>query len=150
MTDLREAAKMALKVLENKCHPDHEVIAALKRALQQPHVTKQVKSDYRDWDYQDLQDELADKQVFPHGSENCKECYSRGYVAGMDSQLFASDTSQERVDTSEEQRHEWVGLTKEEIEKCKFDSLNGTGWALDVDINLFYKSVEAKLKEKNR
>ena len=45
---------------------------------------------------------------------------------------------------------EWVGLTKEEIEKCKFDSLNGTGWALDVDINLFYKSVEAKLKEKNR
>ena len=45
---------------------------------------------------------------------------------------------------------EWVGLTKEEIEKCKFDSLNGTGWALSVDINLFYKSVEAKLKEKNR
>ena len=44
---------------------------------------------------------------------------------------------------------EWVGLTEEEIEKCKFDSLNGTGWSLDVDINLFYKSVEAKLKEKN-
>ena len=33
MTDLREAAKLALKVLENKCDPDHEAIATLKRAL---------------------------------------------------------------------------------------------------------------------
>mgnify|MGYP006301234839 CR=1 FL=1 len=115
MTDLRDAAKLALKVLENKCDPDHEAITALKRALAE-----------------DAMDRMA---------ENARELgldkdYARGYVAGMDSQLFASDTSQERVDKAEEQRHEqqcpncaslmeqnteldkklaeWVGLTDEE------------------------------------
>ena len=72
--------------------------------------------------------------------------------------MTKDDISQQRVDKAEEQRHEqqcpncaslmeqnteldkklaeWVGLTEEEIEKCKFDSLNGTGWSLNVDINL--------------
>ena len=73
MTDLREAAKLALKVLENKCDPDHQAIAALKRAIAE-----------------DAMDKMA---------ENARELgldkdYARGYVAGMDSQLFANDTSQ--------------------------------------------------------
>ena len=48
-------------------------------------------------------------------AENARELgldkdYARGYVAGMDSKLFASDTSQERVDKAEEQRHEPVAM----------------------------------------
>ena len=38
MSDLRESAKLALKVLENKCEPDHEAIAALRQALEQPAI----------------------------------------------------------------------------------------------------------------
>ena len=71
--------------------------------------------------------------------------YERGFIDGMSHQAKSSvDKAVNAIS-----KREWVGLTKEEIEKCKFDSLNGTGWALDVDINLFYKSVEAKLKGKN-
>lgn len=33
MTDLQQAAKLAIKVLEKKCDPDREVIAALKQAI---------------------------------------------------------------------------------------------------------------------
>ena len=85
MTDLRAAAKQALKVLENKCDHDHEAITALKRALAE-----------------DAMDKMA---------ENARELgldkdYARGYVAGMDSKLFANDISQQRVDKAEEQRHE--------------------------------------------
>ena len=38
MSDLIEAAKMALNVLENRCDPDHEAITVLRQALEQPDI----------------------------------------------------------------------------------------------------------------
>lgn len=43
----------------------------------------------------------------------------------------------------------WVGLTDEEMEECKFQSVNGTGWSTDIDIDQLAKNIEAKLKQKN-
>lgn len=152
MTDLREAAKLALEALEinliflKNVKPFNgqedlasdciamtdDTIAALKRALAEDAMNKD---------------------------------YARGYVAGMDSQLFANDTSQERVDKAEEQRHEpipwvadmkidstnalevprvkWVGLTDEEYKELH----------LQMGAVYFYqeygRAVEAKLKERN-
>ena len=140
MTDLRDAAKMALEALEAnqpvnywvnvygercavfkedpfKYERNEKAIAALKRALAEDAMDKMAEN--------------ARELGLDYGCPNCASLMEQN--TELDKKLS-----------------EWVGLTKEEIEKCKFDSLNGTGWALDVDINLFYKSVEAKLKEKNR
>jgi hypothetical protein len=54
--------------------------------------------------------------------------------------VHASDISQERVDETAKDRHEWVGLTDEEI------------WAegADNEIDVYFaRAIEAKLKEKN-
>jgi len=55
--------------------------------------------------------------------------------------VHASDRSQERVDETEKHEHEWVGLTKEEVD-C---------WELPEKPTVFEfaQFVEAKLKEKN-
>ena len=50
---------------------------------------------------------------------------------------------------AEAEKREWVGLTPEEKEECRFQSLNGTGWSMDVDTDQFARAIEAKLKEKN-
>ena len=123
MTDLRDAAKLALKVLENKCDHDHEAIAALKRAIANDAMDRMAENARElGLDYEPHMDWCASLTrmltVMPPRPApcNCKtnKDYARGYVAGMDSKMFASDTSQEHVDKVEEQRHEWVGLTDEE------------------------------------
>ena len=58
--------------------------------------------------------------------------------------MTRDDISQERVDTSEEQRHEWVGLTEDEV----IDLLPWGTWEIESTL-AFAKSVEEKLKEKN-
>jgi hypothetical protein len=50
------------------------------------------------------------------------------------------DISQKRVDETAKRKHEWVGLTDEEINRCYADT---------VDEFQFYQAIEAKLKEKN-
>ena len=55
------------------------------------------------------------------------------------------DISQERVDETAKRKHEWVGLTDEEIEECK---ING-GLPHAINWRLSVKVMEAKLKEKN-
>jgi len=52
--------------------------------------------------------------------------------------VHAIDISQERVDETAKRKHEWVGLTDEEVWECYSD--RGS---------VFYRAVEAKLKEKN-
>jgi hypothetical protein len=52
-------------------------------------------------------------------------------------------------DDIQDYKKPWVGLTAEEVERCKFNALNGTAWSVDVDINLLVHEIEAKLKEKN-
>jgi len=54
--------------------------------------------------------------------------------------VHAIDISQERVDETAKRKHEWVGLTDEEINRCYEDT---------VDEFQFYQAIEAKLKEKN-
>ena len=48
-----------------------------------------------------------------------------------------------------EPQRQWVGLTNDEVEECKFKALNGTGWSMDVNLDDYAKEIEAKLKEKN-
>ena len=43
------------------------------------------------------------------------------------------------------QKREWVGLTDEEIDNAFFDRTN----FVKVDLRVFAKDIEAKLKEKN-
>jgi hypothetical protein len=52
--------------------------------------------------------------------------------------VHAIDISQERVDETAKRKHEWVGLTDEEVWECYSD--RGS---------VFYRAIEAKLKEKN-
>ena len=124
MTDLREAAKMALEALE--------------------YEAKQGNDDAYKAEREALRRALAD-DAMDRMAENARELgldkdYARGYVAGMDSKLFNSDTSQESVDKAEEQRHEWVGLTDDEV-----------GYIADeyVTLKAVIRATEAKLKEKN-
>lgn len=62
----------------------------------------------------------------------------------------ASDISQERVDETAKQRHEWVGLTTEEV-KTIVDSAtsDNDGYDIFTDGTQVAFLVEAKLKEKN-
>jgi hypothetical protein len=56
--------------------------------------------------------------------------------------VHASDISQERVDETAKRKHEWVGLTDEEI----FDVHKQVD---SMQYLTFGKAIEAKLKEKN-
>jgi len=63
------------------------------------------------------------------------------------SSVHASDISQERVDETAKDRHEWVGLTDEEVGGLTvFDGLTHIEVPILAD---FVRAVEAKLKEKN-
>jgi hypothetical protein len=91
MSDLRDAAELALTALENTCpNTWTSVKENLRKALEQPE------------------------------------------------RVHAIDISQERVDETAKRKHEWVGLTDEEVWECYSD--RGS---------VFYRAVEAKLKEKN-
>ena len=91
MSDLRDAAELALTALENTCpNTWTSVKENLRKALEQPE------------------------------------------------RVHAIDISQERVDETAKRKHEWVGLTDEEVWECYSDR-----WSV------FYRAVEAKLKEKN-
>jgi len=66
-----------------------------------------------------------------------RELFNRTYTFDT-SPVHAIDISQERVDETAKHRHEWVGLTDEEVWECYSD--RGS---------VFYRAIEAKLKEKN-
>jgi hypothetical protein len=68
-------------------------------------------------------------------------------VCSKTAPVHASDISQERVDETAKDRHEWIGLTDEEIYDYadKFLYQHGSNYG----IKSFGKAVEAKLKEKN-
>jgi len=54
------------------------------------------------------------------------------------------DISQERVDETAKHKHEWVGLTDEEIQEMRLKTLDSVATNYET-----YKAIEAKLKEKN-
>lgn len=89
------------------------------------------KSDYRDWDYQDLQDKQRE--------------YERGFIDGMQTMS---------------QRKPWVGLTDDEIDLFingrgdeddeDYVEPTGDGFGLtDADLVQLVRRSESKLKEKN-
>jgi hypothetical protein len=61
--------------------------------------------------------------------------------------VYESDISQKRVDETAKRKHEWVGLTDDEIYGYadKFLYQHGSNYG----IKSFGKAIEAKLKEKN-
>jgi hypothetical protein len=65
-------------------------------------------------------------------------------ICGAASQpnVTANDTKQECVSKPQEKRHEWVGLTDDEINKCCDFPLNALGMK-------HVRKIEAKLKKKN-
>jgi hypothetical protein len=58
--------------------------------------------------------------------------------------VHAIDISQERVDETAKRKHEWVGLTDEEIQEMRLKTLDSVATNYET-----YKAIEAKLKEKN-
>jgi hypothetical protein len=84
---------------------------------------------------------VCENSVEYAGDELAKQIRARGY---------ANDTSAERVDITEEHKHDtppqrtWVGLTDEEIEQgCK------ESWVTEQAFQSAVWWAEAKLKEKN-
>jgi hypothetical protein len=71
--------------------------------------------------------------------------------------VHAIDIPQERVDETVKDRHEWVGLTDDEIEEAYQLSLAKYIEEVDPDYHsqssmadyVFVRAIEAKLKEKN-
>ena len=70
-----------------------------------------------------------------------RELFNRTYTFDT-APVHASDMSEKRVQISDKNRHEWVGLTDEEVFNIykQFDSLQYKSFA---------KAIEAKLKELN-
>ena len=64
-----------------------------------------------------------------------------------DELVHASDTSQERVNKTAKNEHEWVGLTDDELEELEVSSVDHK-WG-HLDASLLSRAIEAKLKEKN-
>lgn len=49
-----------------------------------------------------------------------------------------------------EAKHEWVGLTDEEVQECGYEAMRLAFLHRNSDEEFFAKQIEAKLKEKNR
>ena len=156
MTDLRNAAKLALKVLENKCDPDHEAIAAFKRALaddtSQERVDKAEEQrhepvawrfhDGKMWCYVNHLTDLSELKFQPLYTrpQQCPNCAS----------LMEQNTELDK------KLAEWVGLTEEDTKPMIQKALSYYGyrpehWALASGAGFceLARAVEAKLKEKN-
>ena len=72
-----------------------------------------------------------------------KECY-----VCISPKYGEHDIKQECVAKPQEKRHEWVGLTDEEIKKFWRDATVKPCYTSEL-IDTFAKAVEAKLREKN-
>ena len=62
-------------------------------------------------------------------------------IAEAEKSVHASDTSSERVNKTAKNEHEWVGLTKEEVDSWELPDC--------PTVFEFVQFIEAKLKEKN-
>jgi hypothetical protein len=134
MSDLRDAAELALTALENTCpNTWTSVKENLRKALAQPEPEPVA------WLVQ-----YPNKHEFVWGE---KPKFTNGGVLAVEplytAPVHAIDISQERVDETAKHKHEWVGLTDEEIENL---------WEMAQAWNApkhFYILIAAKLKEKN-
>ena len=132
MTDLRDAAKLALKVLENKCDPDHEAIAALKRALAEDAMNRMAENEREElkaFVFQELAAEIERLKKINRQKKRCPNCAS----------LMEQNTELDK------KLSEWVGLTEDE-----FFELAPVWFERETSLIDFVAMVEAKLKEKNR
>jgi len=124
-----------------KYQPDLEddAIAALEAELAKPEQ-KIVKprSDYRDWDYQDLLDNIEQEPV-------AWRYKGRAYLS--DPSEWASPEFVVTPLYTAPPRKEWVGLTDDEIENIYKSIILGE---LEVTRWLVCRAIEAKLKKKNK
>jgi hypothetical protein len=136
MNDLRKAAEMALKALEDifgKEKKDVGAINALRQALA-PEVTPEV-NEPEGWvkidEVRQYFDSVGCGTIYKTAGEGRVPLYTAPYT---------------KLDTTAGVLHkEWVGLTDEEIqaERHKLDPT--AGWTYDH----LARAIEAKLKEKN-
>ena len=82
--------------------------------------------------------EACAKMVEPLDESLADEIRARGDV-------HASDMSEKHVQISDKDRHEWVGLTDEEVADYWVAAFNENG----LYVQTFASLIEAKLKEKN-
>ena len=133
MTDLRDAAKLALKVLENKCDPDHEAIAVLKRALADDISQQRV-------------DKAEEQRHEPVAMRWDFDGYGYRYIDSGSGSNWQTRVKDAEPLYDRPQVREWAGLKEEEIElvcvKCAAS-------AHQHDDISFARAIEAKLKEKN-
>ena len=166
MTD-RELMQMALEALyaidwEDRKSGHENAIDALRDRLAQPEPDSVL--DKRE-QAQELR-ELADR--FSEGWHDGIKIDASDIVLLTDvanaieqslytAPVHAIDIPQERVDETVKDRHEWVGLTDDEIEEAYQLSLAKYIEEVDPDYHsqssmadyVFVRAIEAKLKEKN-
>jgi hypothetical protein len=68
--------------------------------------------------------------------------YERGFVDGMQYQMQSSVDKAVNVMAQPKQEPEWVGLTDDEQQQA-YEQWQNEGWGV------FYRAIEAKLKERN-
>jgi hypothetical protein len=76
----------------------------------------------------------------------------KAFYAGWDAAIkyvLTSDIPQEPVDETAKDRHEWVGLTDEEVDDIWNRYCDEMGEASINDAEDIARAIEAKLKEKN-
>ena len=159
-----EAMKQALEALEYyrsaedyQPNPASEAITALRQAIEQAEkqefvgvVGMDVSRPHMNYNGQYLGQKPDTKTAMLFKD---LEVGTKLYAAPV----YASDISQERVDETAKDRHEWVGLTDDEIEEAYQLSLAKYIEEVDPDYHsqssmadyVFVRAIEAKLKEKN-
>ena len=98
-------------------------------------MTKKEWMEYieKTWD-------AAQKEAWSEPQFECPRC---GHCCHVE--VYADDTSQERVDEKAKRKHEWVGLTLKEI----LINRHLIDWTSEWSYLEFAREIERALKEKN-
>ena len=176
MSDLRKAAEMALEALETLWDILDDIDTASDMAKENDAwYRKRVEAlQKKRWDttittdgyklkggpVEALRQALAQPEPEPVAFRNIEtgEFCTGGFLRKnwarwiplYTAPVHASDISQERVDETAKRKHEWVGLTDEEVKKIvDLNTEDDYGYDIWCNGRAVARDVEAKLKEKN-
>ncbi len=173
MTD-RELMQMALDALEAQFYTDGRTIKALRDRLAQPepepvaigeewkpcvklpivvHVREQRKGETHVSTREGItpvkEDDLIMRGVAGEEYPIGRELFNSTYTFDT-APVHTIDISQERVDETAKRKHEWVGLTDEEVKKIvDLNTEDDYGYDIWCNGRAVARDVKAKLKEKN-
>ena len=152
-----EAMKQALEAF---CFMPNEIVtqsgvqvamSSLRKAIAEAENARELGLNYKDQDTIEIKYRLKAQE---DDVENTLHWHALNYRTALTEnaqEMFEAleNYVREKINENNQERKKLVGLTVEEIKECKFQSVNGTGWSTDIDIDQLAKNIEAKLKEKN-